>query len=92
MRAGQLHNLGPHGFHCTRFWEWGDPANPRVVVCVHGLTRTGRDFDTLAQALAPHFRVLCPDVQERDGHKQGIISRCAKVPKRQVPAFHVAIY
>jgi pimeloyl-ACP methyl ester carboxylesterase len=65
MRAGQLHNLGPHGFHCTRFWEWGDPANPRVVVCVHGLTRTGRDFDTLAQALAPHFRVLCPDVVGR---------------------------
>jgi pimeloyl-ACP methyl ester carboxylesterase len=75
MRAGQLHNLGPHGFHCTRYWEWGDPANPNVVICVHGLTRNGRDFDTLAQALAPHFRVLCPDVVGRGrsdwlSHKQ----------------------
>ncbi len=75
MRAGQLHNLGPHGFHRTRYWEWGDPANPRVVVCVHGLTRNGRDFDTLAHALAPHFRVLCPDVVGRGrsdwlSHKQ----------------------
>jgi pimeloyl-ACP methyl ester carboxylesterase len=57
--------LGPHGFHRTRYWEWGDPANPRVVICVHGLTRNGRDFDVLAQALAPHFRVLCPDVVGR---------------------------
>jgi hypothetical protein len=30
------------------YWEWGDPANPRVLVCVHGLARQGRDFDTLA--------------------------------------------
>jgi pimeloyl-ACP methyl ester carboxylesterase len=35
------------------------------VICVHGLTRNGRDFDVLAQALAPHFRVLCPDVVGR---------------------------
>jgi pimeloyl-ACP methyl ester carboxylesterase len=65
MRAREMRNLGPHGFHRTRYSEWGDPANPRVVICVHGLTRTGRDFDTLAQALAPHFRVLCPDVVGR---------------------------
>jgi pimeloyl-ACP methyl ester carboxylesterase len=65
MRSGEIHNLGPHGFHRTRYCEWGDPDNPRVAVCVHGLTRNGRDFDTLAQALAPHFRVLCPDVVGR---------------------------
>jgi pimeloyl-ACP methyl ester carboxylesterase len=65
MRSGEIHNLGPHGFHRTRYWEWGDPANGRVVICVHGVTRTGRDFDRLAQALAPHFRVLCPDVVGR---------------------------
>lgn len=67
MRPGVLHNLGPHGFHRTRYWEWGDTANPRVVVCAHGLTRNGRDFDVLAQALASDFRVLCPDVVGR-GH------------------------
>ena len=65
MRSHALLNLGPHGFHRTRYHEWGDPANPRVVVCVHGLTRNGRDFDTLAQALAPDFRVLCPDIVGR---------------------------
>ena len=45
--------------------EWGDPANPRVLVCVHGLSRQGRDFDTLAQDLASHYRVVCPDVAGR---------------------------
>lgn len=65
MRTHELSNLGPHGFHRTRYFEWGDADNPRVVVCVHGLTRNGHDFDTLAQALAPHFRVVCPDVVGR---------------------------
>ncbi len=45
--------------------EWGDPANPRVLVCVHGLTRNGRDFDVLANALASDYRVVCPDVVGR---------------------------
>ena len=65
MRQGTLLNLGPHGFHRTHYFEWGDASNPRVVVCVHGLTRNGRDFDALAEALAPNFRVLCPDVVGR---------------------------
>jgi len=51
------------------YWEWGDPAASHVVVCVHGLTRQGRDFDVLAQALcrkAPgRIRVVCPDVVGR---------------------------
>jgi pimeloyl-ACP methyl ester carboxylesterase len=47
------------------YTEWGDPANPRVLICVHGLTRNGRDFDFLAAALAPHYRVVCPDVVGR---------------------------
>jgi pimeloyl-ACP methyl ester carboxylesterase len=47
------------------YYDWGDPDNPRIVVCVHGLTRNGRDFDDLAQALADEFRVVCPDVAGR---------------------------
>jgi len=47
------------------YWEWGDRDNPRVVLCVHGLSRQGRDFDTLAQALSGRFRVVCPDVVGR---------------------------
>jgi pimeloyl-ACP methyl ester carboxylesterase len=65
MREHTLLNLGPHGFHRTRYYEWGDSHNPRVLICVHGLTRNGRDFDVLASALAPYFRVLCPDVVGR---------------------------
>ncbi|MFQ3318638.1 MAG: pimeloyl-ACP methyl ester carboxylesterase, partial [Natronomonas sp.] len=43
---------------------WGDPEAPPVV-CVHGLSRVGRDFDPLARALADEYRVLCPDVPGR---------------------------
>jgi pimeloyl-ACP methyl ester carboxylesterase len=45
--------------------EWGDPGNPKVLICVHGLTRCGRDFDFLAQAMADEYRVVCPDVVGR---------------------------
>ena len=65
MRTHELRCLGPHGFHRVTYYEWGDAENARVVVCVHGLTRNGRDFDALARALAPQFRVLCPDVAGR---------------------------
>ena len=47
------------------YLEWGDPANPRVLVCVHGLTRSARDFDFLAAALCRDYRVVCPDVAGR---------------------------
>ena len=51
------------------FWRWGDATAAHVVVCVHGLTRQGRDFDRLAQALvaqSPHpLQVVCPDVVGR---------------------------
>ena len=41
-------------------------ANPRVVVCVHGLSRQGRDFDTLATSLAGEgVRVVAPDIPGR---------------------------
>ncbi len=45
--------------------EWGDPHNPRVLVCVHGLTRCGRDFDFLARSLCDEYRVVCPDTVGR---------------------------
>lgn len=65
FRAGQLDVLAPHGFSRMHYYEWGDPANDRVVVCVHGLTRNGRDFDALARELAVDFRVICPDMPGR---------------------------
>lgn len=51
------------------YWQWGNAAAGHVVVCVHGLTRQGRDFDVLARALCARggngFRVVCPDVVGR---------------------------
>jgi pimeloyl-ACP methyl ester carboxylesterase len=65
MRQKYLPALGLHGFHRLAYTEWGDPENPRVLVCVHGLTRNGRDFDHLARALAADWRVICPDMPGR---------------------------
>lgn len=64
-RRRTLKGLSPHGFHRVVWHEWGEPSNPRVVVCVHGLTRTGRDFDVLGEALAPSHRVLAIDMPGR---------------------------
>jgi len=65
MRQRFVACLSPAGFHRMAYVEWGDPGNPKVLVCVHGLTRTGRDFDCLARALADEYRVVCPDVAGR---------------------------
>lgn len=60
--------LGAAGLHRMAYWEWarqdGD-ANAPTLVCVHGLSRQGRDFDTLARALSEQYRVICPDVAGR---------------------------
>ena len=54
------------------YWQWGNPYSAHVVVCVHGLSRQGRDFDVLASALCERagplpggIRVVCPDVVGR---------------------------
>ena len=51
------------------YWRWGDAQAQHVVVCVHGLTRQGRDFDRLAQAVVLSspvpVQVICPDVVGR---------------------------
>ncbi|APW42736.1 alpha/beta fold hydrolase [Rhodoferax saidenbachensis] len=55
--------------HRMAYWEWGAPDAAHTVVCVHGLSRQGRDFDVLAQALVAQaggkLRVVCPDVVGR---------------------------
>ena len=60
------------GGHRMAYWQWGDATSDHVVVCVHGLSRQGRDFDVLAQALCDAasqqqrtLRVVCPDVVGR---------------------------
>jgi pimeloyl-ACP methyl ester carboxylesterase len=64
-RLEHVQCLDSRGLHRMAYWEWGDAANPRLLVCVHGLSRQGRDFDTLARALASHYRVVAPDVVGR---------------------------
>ncbi|MBK6983175.1 MAG: alpha/beta hydrolase [Betaproteobacteria bacterium] len=64
-RTGSVRCLDPHGFHRLHWVEWGDRDNPRVLVCAHGLTRCGRDFDFLASRLADAYRVVCPDIAGR---------------------------
>jgi pimeloyl-ACP methyl ester carboxylesterase len=58
-----------NGTHRMAYWLWGEPTAPHLVVCAHGLSRQGRDFDVLAQALLARgegrVRVACPDVVGR---------------------------
>ena len=60
----------PHGSHRMAWWRWGHAQAPHVIVCLHGLARQSRDFDTLARALlaraAPDaLQVICPDAAGR---------------------------
>jgi len=55
----------PTGLHRVVYGEWGDPENPNVLFCVHGMARNRRDFDDLARAMAGEYRVICPDVVGR---------------------------
>lgn len=57
--------MSPAGIHRMAYWEWGDPDNDQVLLCVHGLSRNGRDFDAVARALSPTYRVVCPDIVGR---------------------------
>ena len=65
MRSEFFNGLSRSGFHRVHYTDWGDPANERVVICVHGLSRNCRDFDFLATELAREFRVVCPDIAGR---------------------------
>ena len=58
--------------HRMAYWSWGQPEADHVVLCVHGLTRQGRDFDVLSRTLCERaeragqrLRVVCPDVVGR---------------------------
>jgi pimeloyl-ACP methyl ester carboxylesterase len=57
--------LGPKGFHRIAYAQWPGPADGRVTICVHGLSRNGRDFDDLAQRLSARGPVLAPDMPGR---------------------------
>src|SRR2546422_5717725 len=64
-RRRSVQCASPKGLHRIAYLEWGDPRNRDVLVCVHGLTRSAQDFDSLARELCGQFRVVCPDVAGR---------------------------
>ena len=51
--------------HRMAYHAWGNPRNPKVLLCVHGLTRRGSDFKTLAEAMCEDYYVVCPDIVGR---------------------------
>jgi cobalt-zinc-cadmium efflux system protein len=55
----------PDGSHRMAYHAWGNPNNSKVLVCVHGLTRRGSDFKTLAETMSQDYYVVCPDVVGR---------------------------
>ena len=67
------HYLNCHNFnlHVT---TWGEASKPAVIAW-HGLARTGRDFDWLAQQLSHDYYVVCPDTIGRG------LSQWARDPK-----------
>jgi len=64
-RRRHFPSLSPHGFHRVVYFEWGDPANARVAICVHGVGRNARDFDVFAETLSATHRVLAVDMPGR---------------------------
>jgi pimeloyl-ACP methyl ester carboxylesterase len=77
--------LGPHGFYRLAYREWGDKHNPRVLLCVHGFSRLGRDFDDVARALSRQYRVICPDMPGR-GDSDWLDHKMDYVPPTYVAA------
>lgn len=53
--------------HKLALYEWGGGCGEdrEIVFCIHGLTRNGRDFDTLASALSEKYRVISIDMAGR---------------------------
>jgi pimeloyl-ACP methyl ester carboxylesterase len=65
MEIRRIQVEGPDRHYGLSYADWGTAGAARTVVCVHGLTRNGRDFDHLARVLAHDRRVICPDIAGR---------------------------
>lgn len=81
-RIESIQCLSPTGLHRMAWKEWGDPYNPRVLLCVHGVTRLSDDFDDMARALCDTWRVVCPDIVGR-----GRSGRLANPANYQLPQY-----
>ncbi|HEV7577320.1 MAG TPA: alpha/beta hydrolase [Caldimonas sp.] len=83
-RLRHVQCLDPRGLHRMAYWQWerDGGASDRVLVCAHGVSRQGRDFDILARAMRDGWRVVCPDVVGR-----GESDRLADPAGYQLPAY-----
>lgn len=70
----KLYCLNPGGFHRIHVTARDAVHNARALVCAHGFSRNGRDFDSLADAFADEWRVYCPDAAGR-GHSDWLSQR-----------------
>ncbi len=72
-------SISSKGFHTLAYRDWScqqdlpDGEQKTPVICLHGLTRNGRDFDDLANNLSKNRRVICPDTVGR-GHSDWLRS------------------
>ena len=77
--------LGTAGLHKMAYWQWdhaGGDANAPTLVCVHGLSRQGLDFNALAQAMSQRYRVVSVDIVGR-GHSDWLVNPAGY----QIPAY-----
>lgn len=100
MIERSLSCLGPQGFHEVAYTLWGgDTAGKPALVCVHGMTRNGRDFDRLAVAMQDRYRVACPDIVGRGksawladpsgyGYRQYLPDMAALIARLDAPRVH----
>ncbi|WP_295315284.1 alpha/beta hydrolase [Roseobacter sp.] len=61
----RVRSINPRGFHTIACQVQGRDTGLSPVICVHGLTRHGGDFEQLARMLADRRRVICPDLVGR---------------------------
>ena len=80
MTEKNFMSLGLHGFHKIAYTQWGQAHNSEVLVCAHGLTRNGRDFDFISENLSDHYRVACPDLPGR-GHSHWLPVHSDYIPQ-----------
>ena len=74
----------PAGLHRMAYTEWGDPANERVLVCVHGLTRSGRDFDHVRHCVHHHTDYPAMDVEHDDDRLLVVCRICVPEANSQI--------
>lgn len=76
---------GRHGYHVVadgirlHYREYGARSERPPLLCLHGLTRNGRDFDDFARRMAPRHHVIVPDFRGRG------LSGSDPEPARYVP-------